>query len=189
MRSKRNLLTLLVALVVSVLVAVIPSERPARADHIRLTLTPVGEPVAFDYYTNCTASAVVEVREIVDSDISRFAVEFQRRGANDPYLPGLAYDYVGWWISSDIPLDSKTYWWRVILPPRYMNFPSGGSYALWAKAVGERDSFWQPDLVETLKLGEIGCDGEATDDSKVPRSWETLKEQIPGYVDHAQLVG
>lgn len=150
----------------------------ASAGHVSLTLNKASEVATFEYYGGCTASAVVETREIGDSGISRIAVEFQLRGPNDPYLPGLAYRYIGWWFSPEIPLDQRTHWWRTLLPPGYMNFSSGSEYAVWAKAVGERDSFWRRDLVQKLKLGTAGCQAFDPTIETIPNTYAELWNAI-----------
>lgn len=105
----------------------------------------------------CTAGATVWMQEIYKSGITRFKVRWELRGYYDTGIMP-TYNRVGWWHSGAFPNDYLSYWVDMTLPYGYLNFAPDRQFSLWAKAVGERPSWWRPDLARRVKAGTAMCE-------------------------------
>lgn len=104
----------------------------------------------------CTASGAVWVQEHLKSGITKFKARWELRGYYDSgVLP--TYGSVGWWRTTSFANDYESYWVDFTLPFGYLNFSAGKQFSLWAKAVGERPSWWRPDLTRRVRVGEPAC--------------------------------
>ncbi len=105
----------------------------------------------------CTATGQVYVREYGKSGVTRFRTRWELRGPYDPgYLP--TYAKTGYTRSGAFPNDQRSFGSYFTLPGGYINFAQGKEYALWARMVGERPSFWQRDIVRKGALGPVACE-------------------------------
>lgn len=106
----------------------------------------------------CTVSTTVWGWEHGRSGVTRIKAQFDLRGPNDPgYL--FYYYRKGWYYGSRFPDDSLSYYQYFTITNGTFTFPIGNRYALWAKVVGERPSFWQADLVRKGRLSNgVGCE-------------------------------
>lgn len=105
----------------------------------------------------CTASGQIYVREYGKSGVTRFRTRWELRGPYDPgYLPTYARTTYSW--SGSFPNDHQSFGTYFTLPGGYLNFAQGKQFALWAKMVGERPSFWQRDIVRKGTLGLVACE-------------------------------
>jgi hypothetical protein len=103
---------------------------------------------------SCLSSGGVWHQELGSSGITRLRANFERRGANDPGIPGLAYGSTGWMYTTPFPDDYRNFYATWFPKFRY---PPGGVYHVRMILIGERPSFWQPDRKITTSLGEIAC--------------------------------
>lgn len=114
-------------------------------------------PSQFGTYGGCTTSAQVTLQELGKSGVNRLRTQWQLRSPND--INGQLFTYLktGWAYSGRFPDDGLSYHQRFGIVPGVVNFASNREFALWAKMVGERPSFWQRDLVIRGNLGTVAC--------------------------------
>jgi hypothetical protein len=105
-------------------------------------------------YGICTVTAQVWLRELGLSGVTRLRGRFELRSVYDPgFLP--TYQKTPWnWTIELFADDSVSHWGYF---NARLNIPVGGVYALWFVGIGERPSFWQPDLKLHGRIGEVGC--------------------------------
>ena len=103
----------------------------------------------------CVGSTRVWLQELGQNGVTRLRVKFERRGANDPGIPGTSYSTTAWLYSGSFPDDALSYYSYFSASFRF--FP-GGRYNIRARFIGERPSFWRPDYRLNVIVGEIGCD-------------------------------
>jgi len=104
----------------------------------------------------CTATTAVWLQELGSSGVNRLRVKFELKGYYDPgYLP--SYGSTNWAKSNTFPDDSLSYSMGFNLNP-YFYISNGKTMSVWAKFIGQRPSFWKPDLKIHKKLGDVTCD-------------------------------
>jgi hypothetical protein len=128
---------------------------------------PAGPPTAqvgpFHTYPvdgdTCTIDLGLWAQEIEDSGINRFAFEIQLRGSYDPGNIGLPTYYKSgyWWSSPDFADDDRSQWTTFAVTRGWVDVPASNSPDVWVKIVGERDSFWQTDVVLMAEFGRPDC--------------------------------
>jgi hypothetical protein len=92
------------------------------------------------------------------SGVTRLRTRYELRGLNDPgFLP--TYAKTGYATSGFFANDARSYSKNFHIAHTLVS-PPGATYSVWAKAVGERPSFWQRDLVVKMRLGATGCENE-----------------------------
>jgi hypothetical protein len=148
-RGARGLLPLVV-----VIAALAPSVAPAAADSHQLAVgTGTAQVASARSVTGaCEIRMGGWVQELGASGVKRFKAQFW---IASPNASALSYNRSGWGYSVPFPDDARSFYeyfhWTIRTRP-------GSTYGLWMKGVGERPSFWQPDLVKKVKVGETGCD-------------------------------
>jgi hypothetical protein len=94
-------------------------------------------------------------------------VEYQLRSPYDPgYLPAR-------WTSQrlrtvEFPDDARNFYFDTYLTPGTVWFGNGKTFAVWAKFIGERPSFWRPDVKIKVKVAEFMCDIQEPKDQMTP---------------------
>lgn len=136
------------------------TQLPADA-HVKMTWYNHGVATHPTQAGGCTASASLTLKEFGKSGVTRLRVQWQLRGVNDLDGHFPTYAKSGWAYSQVFPNDALSYYMRFYLPQGHIIWPGQNSrYALWAKMIGERPSFWQRDLKIRASQGEVGgCDG------------------------------
>jgi hypothetical protein len=119
----------------------------------------VVNPVMSHYHgaRACTATSAIWLQELGSSGITRLRAEWELRSTYDPgYLP--TYAKSGWAKSAQFPDDPQSRWIKPLkLSAGSLTFGRGRTFALWAQMVGERPSFWKPDVTRRAELGDVGC--------------------------------
>jgi hypothetical protein len=145
---------LIVALCLAVLVVTPVS---GASDKMRWGYSNRGQPTSKREGAACVSSTKIWVQELGKSGITRLKAKFERRGPYDPGIPGTSYSTNGWYYSGAFPDDYLSYW--ATFYTRFRHFP-GGVYKIRAVMVGERPSFWKPDVKIWADLAPtIGCEG------------------------------
>jgi hypothetical protein len=113
-----------------------------------------------DAAPRCEIGAVATLKEIGQSGITRLKAKFELRDPTTPWWFGLLGRWYtrGYYYSSYFPNDSSNYWEAFKSGPPWFSTFVGPHFAVWLKGVGERPSFWQPDVVIHARLGDVGCD-------------------------------
>jgi hypothetical protein len=102
----------------------------------------------------CWAAGGIWVRELGSSGVNRLRVQWQLRSHYDTgILP--THAKTGWFKSVQFLNDSASRYNNFVLPPGHLNLLLGNADAVWAKMVGERPSFWKPDLVMKGRHGFV----------------------------------
>jgi len=106
----------------------------------------------------CTPTARVWSQELRKSGVDRLRARFELKG---PYAEGWlpSYSKTEWMYTARFPDDINSYNFHWTLRPDVLTFGNGKQVAIWAKLIGERPSFWKPDLKFHFKVGVVGCDG------------------------------
>lgn len=104
----------------------------------------------------CVSSALVWVQELGLSGITRLRAKFELRGYYDS--TGILPTYLssGWKYSKKFPDDSGNRWKHFGHSFRHL----GGLYRIYGVFIGERPSFWDPDLKMRGDIGAVGCEIE-----------------------------
>lgn len=110
----------------------------------------------------CSAAANIWAQELGKSGITRLRVQWQLRGPYDPgYLP--TYFKTGWYRGGGFPDDARSFYSGFRLNYGIVNFATNKQFSLWAKMVGERPSFWKPDVVIKRSVGDVACSSDLTE--------------------------
>lgn len=159
-----------VALVVLLASLVLTSQASAgvHAEHVAQQSTGGGTSMTMgvraaaqsqNWGRGCSAYSRVWVQEHRKSGVTRFKTRWELRGYYDTgILP--TYGSKGWWRSSRFRDDHASRWLNFTLPYGYLNFSSGKQYSLWAKSVGERPSWWRPDITRRIRTGYVACENQ-----------------------------
>jgi hypothetical protein len=118
------------------------------ANPVTTSYTTVGDTTA------CLSTGAVGHQELGVSGITRLRAKFELRLAYDPgtlpYVPAST----GWLYSNSFADDARNYWNAWSFGFRYAR---DRDYWIRAVLLGERPSFWEPDLKLKLDLGGVVC--------------------------------
>lgn len=154
-----------VALLTAVVMLLSPVDATAEGRQVHQQTSGVGTSFAVAVRTRgtgdsrgqgCTATGTVWAQEYMKSGVTRFKARWELRGYYDSGMFP-THGSVGWWRSASFPNDYLSCWVDFALPYGYLNFAAGKQFSLWAKAVGERPSWWRPDLTRRVRVGEPAC--------------------------------
>jgi hypothetical protein len=143
-------------LVAFVLLGTIAAQPVRAEDLLRAGFAPLGKLTNFHTSKGACATFVrMWGQELGVSGVTRLRARFERRAPYDPgWLP--TYGKTAWQYSLYFPNDYRSHhmwFWSTLV------YPAGGRYSLHFVLVGERPSFWQPDLKKrTTVKGGIGCE-------------------------------